>query len=283
MDQSRLASAVYSRPCDSATALYVIAPLYTFTPSARPEFSRIAFCEAEVGQPPRVRQRGVREGDRRGARHGARHVGDAVVDDAVDDVDVGLECVVACAVSTQPPWSMATSTITEPFFMSRDHVARHELRRRGARDQHAADEEVGARAGVGDVRAVRGERLDAAVEDVVELAQAVEVRVEDRHARAEADGHLRGVGADDAAADDHDVGRAARPARRRAGCRGRRSASAGSTRRRAPTCGRRPRDIGVSSGRVRSRVGDRLVGDAGDLLVERGPASARARARGAGR
>ena len=43
--------------------------------------------------------------------------------------------------------------------------------------------------------------------DVVEVAQALEVDVHDRDARAEARGHLRRVGAHDAAAEDQDVGR----------------------------------------------------------------------------
>ena len=114
----------------------------------------------------------------------------------------------ACAVSTQPPWSMATSTMTEPFFMLADHVARDELRRRGAGDEHAADEEVGARARRRRcARVFEASVCTRAAEDVVELAEAIEVGVEDRHARAEADGHLRGVRADHAAADDHHVAR----------------------------------------------------------------------------
>ena len=47
--------------------------------------------------------------------------------------------------------------------------------------------------------------IDASAEDVVELAEAVEVEVDQGDLGAHAEGDLCGVGADDAAADDADV------------------------------------------------------------------------------
>ena len=46
-------------------------------------------------------------------------------------------------VSKQPPWSMATSTSTEPGRIRRTIARRDQLRRRRARDQHRADHQVG--------------------------------------------------------------------------------------------------------------------------------------------
>ena len=54
---------------------------------------------------------------------------------------------------------------------------------------------------------VAEERGDVGRHDVVEIAQPVEVDVEDGDVGAEAGGDLGGVGADDAAAQDDHVGR----------------------------------------------------------------------------
>ena len=64
-----------------------------------------------------------------------------------------------------------------------------------------------------DLQARRHHEADAAGEDLVEVAHAVDRALEDRHVRAEADRDDRGVVADDAAADDeHAPGRDARHA-----------------------------------------------------------------------
>jgi len=68
-----------------------------------------------------------------------------------------------------------------------------------------ADDEIGLNNGLFDVVAVAVDGVDATAEDVVELAEAVQVHVEQGDLRAHAEGDLRGVGADDAAADDADV------------------------------------------------------------------------------
>ena len=52
-------------------------------------------------------------------------------------------CVVAREVSKHPPWSMATSTTTEPGFIWRDH-SRGPAGGRSAGNQYRADHQVGA-------------------------------------------------------------------------------------------------------------------------------------------
>ena len=59
--------------------------------------------------------------------------------------------------------------------------------------------------GAFEVVGVGVEGVEAAGEDVVELAKAVEVEVYEGDTRAHAESDFGGVGADDAAADDADV------------------------------------------------------------------------------
>src|SRR5271165_5221538 len=73
----------------------------------------------------------------------------------------------------QPPWSMATSTTTAPFFML--------------------------------ATMSRVTILEAAVEDVVKLAQAVQVQVNECDLGPHAQRDLGRVDADDASADDADI------------------------------------------------------------------------------
>ncbi len=54
---------------------------------------------------------------------------------------------------------------------------------------------------------VRGQRHDLAGIDVVQLAQPLQIPVDDRDVRAQAHGHLRGVMPHHAAADNHHVRR----------------------------------------------------------------------------
>ena len=77
----------------------------------------------------------------------------------------------------------------------------------GAGDQHRADDQVGPADAVEDVVPVAEQRRHVRRHHVVEVAQPVEVDVEDDDVRAEAGRDLGGVGADDAAAEDDDVGR----------------------------------------------------------------------------
>ena len=181
------------------------------------------------------------------------------------------------AVSMQPPWSMATSTMTAPFFILRDHGAGDDLGRGGAGDEDAADDEVGLGGGALDVVGVGGEGEDACREDVVELAEAVEVEVEQRDLGAHAEGDLGGVGADDAAADDADV------AGRDAGDAAEQDAAAAVLLfevGRADLDGEAAGDLGHGGeeGKRAGAVADGLVGDAGDLFSSR--ASVRSLERG---
>ena len=59
----------------------------------------------------------------------------------------GCACVVGRLVSTQPPWSMATSMITARGCIGLQVLAADQVRRLGAGDQHRADDQVGPRAG----------------------------------------------------------------------------------------------------------------------------------------
>ena len=89
----------------------------------------------------------------------------------------------------------------------RDVLATHELRRLGARNEHGADQQIAGRDLLEDVLPVRVDELHVRRHHVREIAQAVEVHVEHHDLRAHAGGHLRGVDADDAAAEDHDLRR----------------------------------------------------------------------------
>ncbi len=80
---------------------------------------------------------------------------------------------------------------------------------RGARrsgDQDGADDEVGSFDRVHDRMAVGIEGGDVLGHDIVEVAKAIEVDIEDSNVGAQAGGDFRGVGADDATAQDGDVG-----------------------------------------------------------------------------
>ena len=101
------------------------------------------------------------------------------------------------------------------FTMSR----RDQLRRRGAGHQHGADHEIGAGTLALDRVDGRIDRVQLRAELQVELIQPRQRAVDDRDMRLQAHGHARGVGADHAAAEDDDLRRPARPARRRAACR----------------------------------------------------------------
>src|SRR6202051_4900623 len=87
----------------------------------------------------------------------------------------------------------------------RHHGAGDDFWRGSAGNQHAADDEVGLSGGVGNVVAVGCKREDAAVEDVVDFAKAVEVQVDQRDLGTETQGDLGSIRTDYAAADDGDV------------------------------------------------------------------------------
>ena len=166
----------------------------------------------------------------------------------------GSECVVACAVSMQPPWSMATSTITAPGCISESIVAADELRGARARDEHGADHDVGVRDPLLDLEARRHEEADAAGEDLVEVPHAIDRALEDRDLGAEPERDDRGVVADDPAAEDDDAAGLDAGGSARGGRRARRAASRGSAPRPAARAVPAISLIGASSGRRRSSV-----------------------------
>ena len=85
-------------------------------------------------------------------------------------------------------------------------VALDEVRRPSARDQHAADHEVGPAEPLADRVAVGVEAVDVGGRDVVEVAKPLEARVEQGDVGSEASGHLGGVGPDRAGPEDEHVG-----------------------------------------------------------------------------
>ena len=88
-----------------------------------------------------------------------------------------------------------------------DHLVGHQLGGRGTRHQHGADHQIGVDDqpldGV-DRRKFGGE---LGAEDLVQLAQAIDGAVDHRDIGLHAHGHARGMGAGDAAADDHHLRR----------------------------------------------------------------------------
>ncbi len=88
---------------------------------------------------------------------------------------------------------------------ARDHLGGDELRRPGAGDEHGADDDVGREHGALDLEAARHDELDAAGQDLLEMAKPVDGLVEDANVRPQAERDDGGVVADDAAP-DHDDG-----------------------------------------------------------------------------
>ena len=80
-----------------------------------------------------------------------------------------------------------------------------QFRGQSAGDEDGTHEEVGVLGGGGDVEGVGGQGLDAAAEEVVDLAQAEEVAVKDGHASAHAHGNLGGGKTHGTGAEDNDV------------------------------------------------------------------------------
>src|SRR5207237_9123260 len=85
-------------------------------------------------------------------------------------------------------------------------LATHQVRSAGAGNQHSADEQVGPANAIEDVVAVAGELGHVPPHHVVEVAEAVEVDIENGHVSDEAGGDFGGIVGDDAAPQSHDVG-----------------------------------------------------------------------------
>ena len=183
-----VAAARYSRPRRDRGALRRRAPTPLFG-----EFQQIG--KGRVGE---------REGG--GMRNGGGHVRNAIVEHVVDEVDgVGM----GGGVGGFEAAALIDGDIHHDgaALHAGDHVAAHEFGGGGARNEHAADDQVGVLQGFRDGPGVGGEGDDEAVEDVVEFAQAVETAVDDGDVRAHADRDFGGIGADDAAAEDGHVRR----------------------------------------------------------------------------
>jgi hypothetical protein len=165
----------------------------------------------------------------------------------------GSECVVGWEVSKQPPWSIGDVDERGARLQRRQHLARDELRRPRAGDEHGADDEVRVLDGLVDRELVRHRERDAPVEHHLEVAHPLDRLVQDPHVGLHAHGDESGVVADDPTAEDDDLGRrhSRQPPRRipRPPCA---FSSA-----QAPICvARRPATslIGASSGSWRSSV-----------------------------
>ena len=156
---------------------------------------------------------------------------------------------------------MATSTSTEPFFICLTIFAVISLGAaapgsstppitRSARDHMLLDASM-----------VEWTVLQLRAELQVEFVEPVQRHIEDRDMRLQAHRHARGIGADHAAAQDHDLGRPARPARRPAACRGRRrdlqAMRAGLDRHAAGHFAHRRQQRQAAA-----RIGDGFIGDA---------------------
>jgi len=85
--------------------------------------------------------------------------------------------------------------------------AAHQARGFGAGDQHGADQQIGTVKAVEDVVPVAEQRGHVTRHHIIEVAQPVQVDVENGDVGAQAGGNLGGVGAHHAAAQNHHVGR----------------------------------------------------------------------------
>ena len=247
----RQATATHSSPNVSATAGFVTLPaldVHALPPapgSRATARSKPLFASCSTYGSVTLRQRvGARPADRARAcssRSNARR---------------RRRCTSACCassagdVSTQPPWSMATSMMTARGGIRLQVLAADQVRRLAPGISTAPMTRSARRQAVEDVVPVAEQRRHVRRHHVVEVAQPVEVDVEDDDVGAEAGRDLGRVGADDAAAEDRRRWPAARPARRRAGCRGPRTAVRGTSP--PPGCSSGPATslIGVSSGSV---------------------------------
>src|SRR5262249_20660041 len=126
-----------------------------------------------------------------GAPDGARHVGDAVMDDVF--LDVG-RVVVGRRAARFDASALVDGDVHDDGagFHALEVGAADEARCQGARDEDGTDDEIGAAHGLEDGVAVGVEGRDIGGHDVVEVAEAVEVDVEDVDVGPEARGDLGG-------------------------------------------------------------------------------------------
>ena len=160
---------------------------------------------AVISERLHVRQRGVRQRERRGARHRPGHIGHAVVDHA-------LEHIGRLGVGGRAAGFEAAALIDGDIDQHRAllhglyHGSGDEFRRGGAGDEHRADDEVRVAHQLFDRMRGRIDRVELAGEDRGQFAQPLHRAVDDRDIGAQAHGHLGGVRAGDAAAQNQNLG-----------------------------------------------------------------------------
>ena len=133
---------------------------------------------AALGERQHERQRRVVEREGRGARHGARHVGHAIMHDAV--LDIGRLRMAGRARGFAAAALVDGDIDDDRARLHRgEHRAGDELRRRRARHQHRADQEVGPFDDLGDRRARRKNRPHAGAEMKGETPQRFGTAVDD--------------------------------------------------------------------------------------------------------
>ncbi len=162
--------------------------------------------QAQLGQQAYVGEGGVGQGEGRGVGHRRRHIGHAVVQHLVHPVDRVAE---GCGVGRFDAAALVDGDIHDhrSRLHVRHHLPGHQSWRRGAGDQHRADHQVGPAHGLGDGPHVRGQGYQPALEQVVQLAQAVQVPVDHGHPRPSPDGDPGGIGPDYTAPQDHHLSR----------------------------------------------------------------------------
>ena len=205
--------AVCGRPRASATAAWVTLPSSVLTPRASAGSACDGAGQAPVGEGEQVGQRGVGERVGRRVRHRAGDVADRVVEDAVHLVD-GV--VVGGLVGRLDAAALVDGHVDDDRagLHAAHHVLGDDHRRPAAGHEHRADDEVGLGDRPLDRAPVGGQRHDAALVDLVDPAEPVDVLVEQEHLGLHARRDPRRVPPDVARADhDHpagpDAGRAA--------------------------------------------------------------------------
>jgi hypothetical protein len=111
--------------------------------------------------------------------------------------------VVGCEVSKQPPWSIATSTITERGFII-PSISRVTRCGATAGDQNGADDDVRFAEFLLEDERVGHQDPGSRPEVLVELVQSIERAFEDRHLPVGAEGDACRPCPDDATADHED-------------------------------------------------------------------------------
>ncbi len=87
------------------------------------------------------------------------------------------------------------------------HVFGHDMGRSRPGNQHRSDQEIRVTYRPGDIETVGHDRDQSAMQIALEVAQPIEIDVDQGHLRAKAHGHLGGFGADRACAHDDDIDR----------------------------------------------------------------------------